>query len=126
MAERTFEQQSADTFSRGSLKLTYDLLRKQNPKLALEVRNQLAAEPLAKEQGADSAEHDSHNKNTDRFRVTLDSFQVRAIAESLAAQISVPATKQNMGTQILAKSLLDEWLRLAQKMIEDLPEDQRP
>ncbi len=48
-----YKASDADVFSRGSLKLSYDLLRASNPALALQVRNIVSGEPLPKE-GADS------------------------------------------------------------------------
>ena len=102
----------ADVFSRGSLKLSYDLLRKPNPALALQVRNIINGEALPKAE-------DSENKNSDHFRVTLDSFQVRAVVEGLMEY------NQN---EILAKqqpgfiSLTENALDLAKQGITTLDE----
>lgn len=104
----------ADVFSRGSLKLTYDLLRKQNPSLALEVRN------ISQGVTIDNCDTD-HTKNTDHFRVFLEPLQVRAIVEGLMSysQINL-AQSQEAGLAIMAKALLQDWLALAQKMMADL------
>jgi len=112
------KRKPADVFSRGSLKLTYDVLRSVNPSLALSVRNISLGEPLPKEEGAEP------NPHTDYFKVTLDSFQVRAVVEHLVAYTQ--SDQAQKGLSIMATALIDEWMELAKKMIEELPEDQRP
>ena len=111
----------ADVFSRGSLQLTYNLLRKQNPALALVVRNII--------QGA-TLEYDTvepNNKNTDHFQVTLDSFQVRAVVEGLMSYGSMePEASPQAGIMIMAKTLIEDWMALAHKMISELPAEQKP
>ena len=110
-----------DVFSRGSLKLTYDIIRSKNAQLALTVRNIIGGEPLPREDdGADS-------KYADYFRVELDSFQVRAVVEGLMQQVQESAqSPDNPGAMIVAKTLIDEWLALARKMFAELPDDQKP
>jgi len=105
----------ADIFSRGSLKLTYDLLRKQNPTLALQVRNISQGVTINPEALTDT------NKNADHFRVDLEPLQVRAIVEGLMSysQINL-AGSQEAGIAIMAKALLQDWIALAQKMMEAL------
>lgn len=104
---------NADIFSRGSLKLTYDLLRKQHPSLALQVRNISQGTTISPEALIDT------NKNADHFRVDLDPLQVRAIVEGLMSysQINL-AGSQEAGIAIMAKALLQDWVALAQKMME--------
>lgn len=114
-----YNSNDADIFSRGGLKLTYDIIRKENAQLALNVRNIIGGEPLP----GDPNHQD--NKNADHFRVDLNSLQVRAIVETLVHQLQ-GETGDNPGIAIMAKSLLEDWTVLARKMIEDLPEDQRP
>lgn len=108
----------ADVFSRGSLKLTYDVLRGVNPSLALLVRNISLGEPLPKD------DKEQGNPHTDYFLVTLDSFQVRDVVENLVAYTQ--SDQAQKGLSIMATALIDEWLELANKMIQELPEDQRP
>ena len=117
MSDDVPSQQSSnlDVFSRGSLKLTYDLIRKDNAQLALIVRNIIGGEPLPK------APSEVGNKNSDHFKVALDSFQVRTIVEIIMGQADHDA-----GMAIMAKSLTQDWVALARKMIEELPEDERP
>ena len=109
-----------DVFSRGSLMFTYEILRKQNPELALTIRNVVHGTPLGK------SAQDINNRNTDHFRVQVSPEQVRAIVEGLAAQDTPAPSPENMGKVIMAKALIDEWTKLANKLIQDLPEDQRP
>ena len=110
-----------DIFSRGSLKMTYDLLRKKDPILALNVRNIIHQEPLPKKIA------DIGNEHSDLFRVELDSFQVRAIVESLMELTQVGTTKgdNNPGMAVMAKTLVEDWIKLARKMVVELQEDQK-
>jgi len=105
----------ADVFSRGSLKLTYDLLRKQNPALALQVRNISQGVTINSEALA------SANKNAEHFRVHLEPLQVRAVVEGLMSYSQVNlAGSQEDGLAIMAKALLQDWVALAQKMMAEL------
>lgn len=110
-----------DIFSRGSLQLTFDLIRKVDPSLALQVRNIVSGEPLPRlESGLDT-------KNADHFRVGLDSFQIRAIVEGLVSQSREPSNKtKNPGMAVVATALIDDWIKLAHKMVAELPESERP
>ena len=120
MSEDDYNISDVDIFSRGSLKLTYDLLRKKYPGLALQVRNIILSPALPALAGQ------AHNENSDHFRVSLDSFQVRAVVENLMQyqQLDIKNAKLS-GLEIMAQSLLDDWLHLARKMIQDLA-DQQP
>ncbi len=106
-------------FSRGSLKLTYDLLRKSNPALALIIRNITSSEPLAKLEG------DVDNPLTDCFLIELDSFQVRAVVEGLVSH-SKKEGQELSGMSIVAQALVEDWVVLASAMIAELPESERP
>jgi len=111
----------ANVFSRGSLKLSYELLRKSNPALALEVRNIIAGKALSK------VGSELENKNNDYFRVSLDSFQVRAVVEGLMAfNQNEILVKQQPGLSVMAKALMEDWMVLAHKMVSELPIEQRP
>ncbi len=116
----SYKSTDPDIFSRGGLKLTYDLIRQDNAQLALDVRNIIGGRPLPN----DSSLRDI--KNADHFRVDLDSLQVRAIVEALMQQLQGGEAGDNPGIANRAKSLLEDWIVLAKKMIEELPEDQRP
>ncbi|WP_421782000.1 hypothetical protein [Kiloniella litopenaei] len=115
-----YREDSADIFSRGSLMFTYELLRKQNPELALTIRNIVHTQPLEK------SALGINNKNTDHFRVHLNPDQVRTIVEGLITQDIPSPSPENMGKVIMAKALIDEWTKLARTMIQDMPEEQRP
>ena len=105
-----------DTFSRGSLQLTYDLIRPSNAQLALTVRNIIGGSPLPKDAT------DQNNPHSDYFHVTLDSFQVRHIVEGLMEQMKKSAiSNSNPGQAIIAKALIEEWVGLARKMFAELP-----
>jgi len=106
-------------FSRGSLKLTYDLLRKVNPSLALSVRNITSLSPLPKLEG------DVNNEITDCFLIDLDSFQVRAVVEGLLKRCHI-ATQNEPGMKVVAEALIEDWIALAHAMVDELAEDQKP
>lgn len=102
-------------FSRGSLKLTYELLRPINPSLALVIRNMTSLTPLPKLEG------DVDNSITDCFLVDIDSFQVRAVVEGLIKR-SQDHTIEDAGTKVVAQALIEDWLALANEMILELEE----
>lgn len=116
-----FDVSDPDIFSYGSLKFTYDLIRKKDAQLALSVRNIIGSEPLPKKESGND------NKRSDHFRVNLDSFQVRAVVESLMEQAQRALEgNNNLGMAIMANTLIDDWMALARKMIDELPDDQKP
>lgn len=112
-------QQDPYVFSRGSLTLTYDQLRKSKPALALIVRNIANGAAIEKNSGQ------ADNKHSDHFRITLDSFQVREVVETLAENAKAQPDEKT-GISIMLKALLEDWLALAKRMLEELPPDQRP
>ena len=115
--------QKADpaVFGRGSLKLTFDLLRKRNPKLALDVRNICNGTPLEK------LASEADNKDSDNFKVDLNSFQVREIVEILLKYSqNQNSNVTNIGMGVVSKTLTQDWMALARKMFDELPEDQKP
>ena len=117
----SFEIRDPDVFSRGSLKFTFDIVRKKDTQLALAVHKIISGGPLPK------APSQPDNKNSDHFRVGLDSFQVRYIVEALM-EYSQQGIKgnQNPGMAIVAKTLLEDWMALAHKMIAELPDNEKP
>jgi len=125
MANRNHSDENDPTiFSRGALKLTFELIRPINPTVALTVRNILATTPLPK------SVDDLDNEHSDRFKVILASFEVRQVVEALMSY-QQPAVETNAlppdpGKRAIAQSLMDDWLRLAQAMIKALPDDQSP
>lgn len=110
-----------DVFSRGSLMFTFDILRKKDPQLALSIRNITSRDPLPK------IAVQTDNKNSDHFKVDLDSFQVRSIVEVLLeySENGIDGNN-NAGIAVVAKTLMQDWMALARKMIDELPNDQKP
>jgi hypothetical protein len=96
-------------FSRGSLKLTYDLLRQQSPSLALVIRNITSLPPMPKLEG------DVDNAITDCFLVDLEAVQVRAVVENLTQKIRQGS---DVGSNVVAQALLEDWLELAEAMLK--------
>lgn len=109
---------SSNVFNRGSLMHTFDLIRKKEPELALIVRNITGGTPIPK------TEEQPDNKHTDFFEVTLDSFQVRAVVEALMEYSQT--ADQETGSAVVARTLLEDWIKLAHQMISELPDDQKP
>lgn len=108
-----------DVFSRGSIQMTFELLRKSNPRLALAVRNIAGGEPLPKD--FDDLLDD---KNTDHFRVALDSKDVREVVEELMSFTQPDAVDiHNPGVNIMARTLMQDWLLLAHQMVAQLTDD---
>ena len=114
-----FNTSQPDIFSRGSLKLTFDIVRKKNPQLALTIQNITRGEPIL------MPETDPDN-NTDYFKVALDSFQVRDIVELLMKYNQPGNTKVDAGMTVVAKALFEEWMSLANTMVAKLPGNRKP
>ncbi len=107
-------------FGRGSLKMTYELIRKKNPQLGLSLLNIMGSPPLPKDAGQ------SDNKHSDQFKVTLDSFQVRAVVEILMDTNQAGLEANNSGVAGMSKALIEDWMTLARQMISELPPEQQP
>lgn len=108
-----------DVFSRGSIQMTFELLRKRNPRLALTVRNIAGGEPLPKD--FDDLLDD---KNTDHFRVEMDSKEVSEVVEELMSFTHPDAVDiHNPGINIMARTLMQDWLLLAHQMVVNLVDD---
>jgi len=114
-AERENTTPEADVFSRGTLNLTYELLRKKDAELALIVRNISQGEPVFNNSKA------VVNHHSDFFKVGLSSFQVRAIVESLMSE-----SEQDPGRIVVARALVEDWMKLAHKLIAELMDDEKP
>ena len=114
-ADIQYAKDDADIFSRGSLNLTYELLRKRDAELALVVRNICHSEPLVKSEDA------LNNKHSDYFKVVLSSFQVRAIVETLHLD-----ERHDPGRAIMTQALIEDCMKLAHKMIVELLDDEKP
>jgi len=106
-------------FSRGSLQLTAKILKKHAPSLALQVQNILGQPVLPKPDGAND------NRMSDCFECNLDSFQVRAVVETMHLTLgtleqATQADATKTGEMIMVKALTDDWLLLATAMFEKL------
>jgi hypothetical protein len=100
-----------DIFSKGCLQLTFELLRHRSPELALTVRNISLGEPTPTEFD-DEVDGPSHY-----FRVGLDTAQVSAIIADLMSFTQPEAVDiQNPSVNIMARSLMQDWLLLAQQV----------
>ena len=101
----------ADVFSRASLLMTFDLLRKNRPELALHVRNIVAGEPLPPER------HDELGDiNGDRFRVAMEPTQIREVIHGLMEFTAPEAVDlRNPEMNIMARALMQDWLLLAHR-----------
>ena len=105
-------------FSRASLDMSYNLLRSKEPQLALTVRNILFQTPV------DKLPEQAKNRNTDHFKVTLDTFQVRKIVETLMVVLnesSQTQTKDNTSLfrPVIIQSIINEWTVLAKNMLDE-------
>jgi hypothetical protein len=118
----TVKNKSPDEFNRSVLDMSFTLLRNKEPKLALLIRNILFHDIEAK------AEDLPQNKNSDVFKIDLDSFQVRAIVENLhevliESQQLDPDKNTSIFRPVLIESILNEWLGLAQLMFSELQKE---
>lgn len=111
-------ESSKSIFSRASLDISYTLLRKVEPQLALTIRNILFQEPIKKK----SDQPD--NKNTDFFVVALDTFEVRKIVETLMDILNEATDTHTEGNTtlfrpVLIQSIINEWTVLAKNMFDE-------
>jgi len=105
-------------FSRASLDMSYNLLRKKDPQLALTIRNILFNQPV------DKKSEQPDNKNTDSFLVDLDTFAVRKVVETLMEVLkesSETHTDDNTSLfrPVLIESIMSEWTALAKCMFDE-------
>ncbi len=112
-------KKQADEFNRSVLDMSFTLLRKKQPKLALLIRNILFTVKLTKPNNS------PNNANTDIFKINLDSLQVRAIVENLNEillenQQLDHSNNTSIFRPLLIESILNEWLELAKLMLKQL------
>jgi len=105
-------------FTRASLDISYQLLRKKEPQLALTIRNLLFKQPIEK------TDDQADNKNSDSFVVELDTYSVRNIVEALMGVLKESSeTHTNDNTSlfrpILIQSIINEWTVLAKFMFDE-------
>ena len=108
-------QQYKDTiFNRGSLELTCTLIKSKLPDIAQELDDILSNKPIL------STQFTAENIHQDRFYVPLNSRKVRYIVEVLLEIINGPNDDSTQGMSVLAKSLFEEWMKLATAMMLEL------
>jgi hypothetical protein len=101
----------ADVFSCRALELTFMVLRKKKPSLALVVQNILNSPGIEKPCG------DLGDPPSEFFRVQLNPLQIKDIVEALALSCSWRSGASPIN-QVLLRSLLDDWIALAQQLLE--------
>ena len=101
-----------DVFSRGALELTFKLLRKQNPRLALDVQNQLQGLATLRE----ITEQVAPRKTSDHFHITLDAHTIGKVVEALTmlGQNLLDDSAKDTGTLVVIRSLIKDWIELAE------------
>ncbi len=103
-----------EVFSRASLLMTFDLLRKKKPQLALTVRNIAGGEPVYL--------GDEGDRNSECYRVELESRQLREIVQGLM-EFTYPEAvdMSNPEINIMARALMQDWLLLAHRSVANDP-----
>lgn len=103
-----------EVFSRASLLMTFDLLRKKKPQLALTVRNIAGGDPVYL--------GDDGDRNSECFRVELESKQLREIVQGLM-EFTYPEAvdMNNPEINIMARALMQDWLLLAHRSVANDP-----
>lgn len=101
-------------FNRGSLELTCTLIKSKLPGIAQELDDILSNKPIL------SPQFSAQNIHQDRFYVSLNARQVRCIVETLIEIINGPNDDNTQGMSVLAKSLFEEWMKLATAMMLEL------
>ncbi|SFC78428.1 hypothetical protein [Pseudoalteromonas denitrificans] len=101
-------------FSRGSLELTHTLIKLVEPELAHQINILLSNQPVER------LNYQPENIHLDSFYVSLNSRQVRRIVEVLSLTINSKPKESTLGTIVLAKSLFEEWMKLAAAMMHEL------
>ncbi|QFU24316.1 hypothetical protein FM038_020625 [Shewanella eurypsychrophilus] len=108
MASQKITALTADTFSRGALRMTVTLLRGINPQLALSVQNQLF-NPI-------NPQPDNTPNPKDNFKISMQPLAVRKVVESLKSKGEHPQV--DPGTQMMVKALIIDWINYANLLIE--------
>ena len=103
-----------EIFSRASLLMTFDLLRRKKPQLALDVRNIAGGEPVY--------HGDDGDRNSECYRVELSSQQLGEIVQGLMEFTTPDAVDlKNPEINIMARALMQDWLLLAHRSVANDP-----
>jgi len=105
-------------FNRGSLELTLLLIKSKEPEIAKDLNAILLNTPIS------SAQFSAKNIHQENFYVSLNSRQVRRIVEVLLDVINVPYDDKTQGMNVMAKSLSEEWMKLATAMMLEINRDE--
>ena len=101
-----------DVFSRHTLELTFRLLRPKHPSLSLEVRNLLSAQRVstAAVEVKSSAEH---------FYINLKARKIGQVVNALTklGEHEFQQKSSRQGQLLLLKTLIQEWMKLAEWII---------
>lgn len=114
---RSYEQECAsrEVFSRGALQLTFRVLRKNKPAIALEIQNCLALCPLEKPAEIDDI------PATDHFRVDLPAETLRDLLFGLSELVEDHETNpvlRDLGSMVTLRTLISDWLDYAQPYLD--------
>ncbi|BFM16988.1 hypothetical protein R50073_31710 [Maricurvus nonylphenolicus] len=114
--------QRPDIFSRGALDLTFRLLRKNNPSLALEVRNILAGETVPLEDAA------HYSPQGDHFFITMPAQRIGCVVKALTqlGQDALDDGRSDTGKLVVLRTLIKEWMTLAEWIILTAEEESPP
>ncbi|MCL6415382.1 hypothetical protein MIB92_06945 [Aestuariirhabdus sp. Z084] len=93
-------------FSESALRLTFSVLRKPRPRLALSIQNILNGISICQPEGKEGESLSQH------FHVALSPAEVDTILGCLA-QAGGWGSGSCPGQQVMLKALLDDWRRLA-------------
>ncbi|TQV67778.1 hypothetical protein FKG94_24940 [Exilibacterium tricleocarpae] len=108
--DKETNRKKPEIFSRGALELTFRLMRKRHPGLALAVQNVLAGKPLP----------GSNDAATDHFHVSLEARTVGKIVAALT-EMGQHSLEHNgssaQGRRVVIKTLIHEWIALAEWII---------
>ncbi len=108
-----------DVFSRGALELTFKLLRKNNPRLSLEIQNQLqGVKAIARHSALSDGIEQSlpTSSDLDHFQITLDASTIGKVVDALTnmGQQLLNSPEKDSGTLVVIRSLMNEWIELAE------------
>ncbi len=100
-----------EVFSRGALELSFRLLRKRNPALALEIQNVLVCGKLPCPK--------NDNQTNDRFHVNMGAHTVGKIIAALTemGQQALLDDTGLRGRRVVIRTLIQEWMSLAEWII---------
>lgn len=101
-----------DIFSRGALELTFTLLREHAPGLALQVRNLLSGDTVC---------DPGLSEHQDYFSIILDGPSIQEVITAITeiSQIEVDQPNPDPGKLVILKTLLQDWLALADFLLQE-------